>query len=118
MITLASSRSRTCSMLQLEVPIISHAALPGAYEHLTLRAPTLATRAVAGADTGGAAYILAGRAVSACPCALAEADAVSGTVTLIANSDQFPRVRTGDMLDVLGPVGRGWNLPSDVRNIS
>jgi dihydroorotate dehydrogenase electron transfer subunit len=52
------------------------------------------------------------------PVHIADADAQFGTLTLILDADHgWGRVRVGDTLDVLGPVGRGWNVPADVRNI-
>ena len=105
-------------MLQLDVPIISHAALPGGYEHVTLRAPAIASRALPGHVLGIRPTFSHIDPLIRVPVPVADADASAGTVTLIAAANsEFPRPRTGDILDVLGPVGRGWGLPADVRNI-
>ncbi len=108
---------RTVVVLQLDAPIVSHAALPGGYEHVVLRAPALATRAQPGQVLGVRPTFSQVDPLLRTAVPLAGADAVAGTITLIFGANQFLRLRTGDVLDVLGPVGRGWTVPADVRNL-
>lgn len=105
-------------MLQLEAPIVAQASLPGPREHLTLHAPALATRAVPGQVLGLRPTYSPFDPLLRTPVPIMDADAAAGTLTAIVNAEHgWGRVRVGDTLDVLGPVGRGWTVPADVRNV-
>ena len=104
--------------MQMLARLTGREELSGGRSWLTLLAPAVAARAL----PGHLLAIRAGRSpfdpLLRTPCAIATADAPAGLISLlVADADTAPHYRAGDWMDVLGPVGRGWRLDEQARNI-
>lgn len=104
-------------MLQIEARVVGRARLSGGDELVTLQAPELASRAKPGqilAVRGGDSSFdpLPRYAVP-----LAGADTPMGTITILLAGGASLAGQRGEMLDLLGPIGRGWRLDEQTRNV-
>ena len=104
--------------MHIRARLLHREELPGARLRLTVEARALAPRAQPGQLVAIRTGLSALDPLLRAPVPIAAADPSTGTLTLlIAHSADQPQQRPGDELDVLGPIGRGWGLHEQTRNI-
>jgi hypothetical protein len=104
--------------MHIRARLLHREELPGTRLRLTVEARALAARAQPGQLVAIRVGLSGLDPLLRMPVPIAAADPSTGTLTLlIADSANQPQQRPGDELDLLGPVGRGWGLHEQTRNI-
>lgn len=104
-------------MLQTQAPLIRREELAGERLWLGFHAPELATRLRPG-------HLLAFRPSATSfdplvrvPVAVSGADATTGVIQMLFANSDAPSALVGQVFDLLGPIGRGWQITPDSRNL-
>src|SRR5687767_914943 len=104
--------------MQVSARLIQREELPGGRLWLTLDARGIAARASPGQLLALRPGLSGFDPLLRTPIAIAAADPVAGLLSLlITDAAHAPQHRPGDEIDVLGPIGRGWGLHDQTRNI-
>jgi dihydroorotate dehydrogenase electron transfer subunit len=123
LVTLPAPRTPRPTPVVHRAPVLEHGQIADRYRFLRLHAPAIAERAQPGqfvmltaARDGESAPVLPR------PMALYRTDAVAGTVDVLygvvgAGTRRLAGFRTGETMTVVGPLGRWFEIGSDVRSV-
>lgn len=104
-------------MAQIEAIVLGREELGHGRMLLTLHAPELATRVIPGQCVAlqiGASPL---EPLLRVPIAISGAEPAGTLRLLFGGDDKVPPHREGDRVDLLGPIGRGWRIDEQTRNI-
>jgi dihydroorotate dehydrogenase electron transfer subunit len=104
-------------MLQTLATVLHREAFVGDRLLLALHAPELASRVGAGQLVALQAGLSPLDPLARVPVPVAGAEPTGTIILLFAGADPRPPHRVGDRIDLLGPIGKGWHLDSQARNI-
>lgn len=103
-------------MIQEAGLVVAHDEIEG-FERLIISAPTFAHRARPGHFVALRRDVQIHDPLLRIPLAIAEAEAERGTIVAVRRMDDRPALRVGDSIDLLGPLGSGWTLSDQMRNL-
>jgi dihydroorotate dehydrogenase electron transfer subunit len=104
--------------MQTVARLVHREELPGGRLWLSLAAPTVAARAQPGQLVALRTGLSNLDPLLRTPLTIAGADPAAGIISLlIADAAAAPQQRPGDDIDLLAPIGRGWRLHDQTRNI-